>query len=252
MNRKLIAGNWKMNGLRADLQTLQAVIDGLGSVEPAPEVLLCVPATLLAQSAALAEGSALHIGGQTCQAAEKGAFTGDISAPMLLDAGARYVIVGHSERRTMHGETDAIVAGQAAAAQKSGLVPIICVGETLEQRESGATLTVIDHQLHGSLHGVHLEPAFVIAYEPLWAIGTGKVATAAQITEVHDFIRQFCLARFGHEGQGVRILYGGSLNAANAAEILNISNVDGGLIGGASLKAADFLSIYKTALSLHG
>jgi len=171
---------------------------------------------------------------------------------MLLDAGARYVIVGHSERRTMHGETDAIVAGQAAAAQKSGLVPIICVGETLEQRESGATLTVIDHQLHGSLHGVHLEQAFVIAYEPLWAIGTGKVATAAQIAEVHDFIRHFCLARFGHEGQGVRILYGGSLNPANAAEILNISNVDGGLIGGASLKAADFLSIYTTALSLHG
>lgn len=250
MNRKLIAGNWKMNGLRADLQILQAMAAGLARAGDAPEVLVCVPSTLLASAAETVAGTPLQIGGQTCHSAEKGAYTGDVSASMLKEAGASHVIVGHSERRTVHGETDEIVAAQAAAALKTGLTPIICVGETLQQREGGATLTVIDHQLEHSLHGLHLEPAFVLAYEPLWAIGTGKVATTEQIAEVHDFIRQFLIARFGHEGQGVRILYGGSLNPGNAAEILAVSNVDGGLIGGASLKAADFLSIYTTAQAI--
>jgi triosephosphate isomerase len=249
MNRKLIAGNWKMNGLRADLQTVLEIAAGLAASAAAPEALLCVPATLLAEAARQASGTALSIGGQTCHSKEKGAFTGDVSAPMLKEAGAGFVITGHSERRTGHGETDEIVAAQARAAVKAGLTPIICVGETLGERTSGATLKVIEGQLAGSLNG--LEPnSFVLAYEPLWAIGTGKVATPAQIAEVHAFIRQFLEQRFGRPGQSVRILYGGSLNPGNAAEILPISNVDGGLIGGASLKAGDFLAIYNTAAAL--
>jgi triosephosphate isomerase len=250
MNRQLIAGNWKMNGLRADLATIREVAVALGDSAGLPEVLLCVPATLLAEASANAAGSGLRIGGQTCHPSEKGAFTGDISASMLAEAGAVYVIVGHSERRTGHGETDEIVARQAAAALKAGLTPIICVGETLDQRAAGETLAVIRNQLEGSLAGLANPARFVLAYEPLWAIGTGKVATPAQIAEVHDFIRTFLTARFGAAGNQVRILYGGSLNPANASEILPISNVDGGLIGGASLKAADFLSIYRTAVAL--
>jgi triosephosphate isomerase len=249
MNRKLIAGNWKMNGLRAELQTVRDIAAGLAASAAAPEALLCVPATLLAEAAQQAAGTALHIGGQTCHPQERGAFTGDISAQMLKEAGAGFVIAGHSERRTGHGETDEIVAAQARAAVYAGLTPIICVGETLDERTSGSTLKVIEAQLSGSLAG--LEPnAFVLAYEPLWAIGTGKVASPAQIAEVHDFVRHFLEGRFGEPGQSVQILYGGSLNPANAAEILPISNVDGGLIGGASLKAGDFLAIYNTAVAL--
>lgn len=250
MNRQLIAGNWKMNGLRADFGTIREVVAGLSDSAGLPEVLLCVPATLLAEASAIAAGSGLRIGGQTCHTAEKGAFTGDVSALMLAEAGAAYVIVGHSERRTGHGETDEIVAAQASAALKAGLTPIICVGETLDQRAAGATLAVIREQLEGSLAGLAEAARFVLAYEPLWAIGTGKVASPAQIAEVHDFIRTYLTARFGTAGSQVRILYGGSLNPGNAAEILPISNVDGGLIGGASLKAADFLAIYRTAVAL--
>jgi triosephosphate isomerase len=249
MNRKLIAGNWKMNGLRADLQTIRDIAAGLAASAAAPEALLCVPATLLAEAARQASGTALRIGGQTCHSLEKGAFTGDVSALMLKEAGAGYVIAGHSERRTGHGETDEIVAAQARAAVNAGLTPIICVGETLGERTSGTTLKVTEGQLTGSLGG--LEPdSFVIAYEPLWAIGTGKVATPVQIAEVHAFIRKYLEQRFGQPGQSVRILYGGSLNPGNAAEILPISNVDGGLIGGASLKAGDFLAIYNAAAAL--
>ena len=250
MNRQLIAGNWKMNGLRADLGTIREVAAGLGDSAGLPEALLCVPATLLSEASSTAAGSGLGIGGQTCHPAEKGAFTGDVSALMLAEAGAAYVIVGHSERRTGHGERDEIVAAQASAALKAGLTPIICVGETLDQRAAGETLAVIREQLEGSLSGLTDPARFVLAYEPLWAIGTGKVATPAQIAEVHDFIRAFLTARFGAAGNHIRILYGGSLNPANAAEILPISNVDGGLIGGASLKAADFLAIYQTAVAL--
>jgi len=250
MNRQLIAGNWKMNGLRADLGTIREIAAGIGSSADLPEGLLCVPATLLAEASAVATGSSLKIGGQTCHAAGKGAFTGDVSALMLAEAGATYVIVGHSERRTGHGETDEIVAAQASAALKAGLTPIICVGETLDQRADGATLAVIRQQLEGSLQGRTDAAGFVVAYEPLWAIGTGKVAAPAQIAEVHGFIRAFLTGRFGQSGNHIRILYGGSLNPANATEILPISNVDGGLIGGASLKAADFLAIYRTAVAL--
>jgi triosephosphate isomerase len=250
MVRKLIAGNWKMNGLRADLETLRAVAAHVNLMDNGPETLLCVPATLLAAAAETVQGSRLAIGGQTCSKLEKGAFTGDISAPMLRDAGATHVIVGHSERRTGHGETNADVAAQAAAALRSGLTPIICIGETLLDRESGATLDVIRTQLCGSLEGLENPASFVIAYEPLWAIGTGKVASAGQIGEVHAFIRSYLASRYGEAAGSVRILYGGSLNPANAAEILPIPNVDGGLIGGASLKAADFLAIYDTSWAL--
>jgi triosephosphate isomerase len=250
MNRKLIAGNWKMNGLRADLQTVRDVAAAIHKTATAPDVLLCVPATLLAQAAVAAEGSALKIGGQTCHSQPKGAYTGDLSAQMLQEAGATHVIVGHSERRTLHGETDEIVAAQALSAINSGLTPIICIGETLDERTSGDTLKVIEKQLGGSLSGLTDAAAFVLAYEPLWAIGTGKVATPDQIAEVHDFVRRFLVSRYGQAGDAIRILYGGSLNPGNAAEILPIFNVDGGLIGGASLKAADFLSIYETACTL--
>lgn len=250
MNPKLIAGNWKMNGLNADLQTVREVAAHVKEAAAGPHVLLCVPATLLAAAATAAAGSSLSIGGQTCHASEKGAFTGDVSAPMLAEAGASFVIVGHSERRTGHGETDAVVAAQAAAAIRAGLTPIICVGETAAERDAGTTLSVIQTQLQGSLEGLADPALLVLAYEPLWAIGTGKVATTAQIEEVHAFIRSSLIARHGEAGAGVRILYGGSLNPGNAPEILPVANVDGGLIGGASLKAADFLSIYETARAL--
>lgn len=250
MTRKLIAGNWKMNGLKADLQTVRAVAAHVKPADSAPEALLCVPATLLAAAAGAASASALRIGGQTCHSLDKGAYTGDISAQMLKESGATYVIVGHSERRTGHGETDAVVAAQAAAAIKSDLTPVICIGETLAERESGATLAVIENQLKGSLDGITDASDFVLAYEPLWAIGTGKVATPEQIAEVHGFIRAHLVAHYGAAGASVRILYGGSLNPSNAPDILPIPDVDGGLIGGASLKADDFLAIYDTARSL--
>lgn len=250
MTPKLIAGNWKMNGLKADLQTVQEVAAYVKQSATGPDVLLCVPATLLPAAAATAAGTPLSIGGQTCHASEKGAFTGDVSAPMLAEAGASFVIVGHSERRTGHGETDAVVAAQAAAAIRAGLNPIICVGETAAERDAGTTLAVIQGQLQGSLEGLSDAARLVLAYEPLWAIGTGKVATTAQIEEVHAFIRSFLVSRYGDAGASIRILYGGSLNPGNAPEILPVANVDGGLIGGASLKAADFLSIYETARTL--
>lgn len=250
MNRKLIAGNWKMNGLRADLPTIREVAAAAGVSAGGADILLCVPATLLSEAAREAAGSILSVGGQTCHSAEKGAFTGDISAKMLRELGASHVIVGHSERRTGHGETDEIVASQARAAVNAGLTPILCIGETLEERDAGETLKVIEGQLTGSLAGIESPAGLVLAYEPLWAIGTGKVATAGQIAEVHAFIRKFLVTRYGDTGTGVRILYGGSLNPGNAAEILPISNVDGGLIGGASLKAADFLAIFTTACAL--
>lgn len=239
-----------MNGLRTDLQVVREVASRISPSIGHPEVLLCVPATLLATAAQDVAATPLLVGGQTCHGLEKGAFTGDISAKMLRDAGASFVIVGHSERRTGHGETDEIVAAQAAAALAAGLTPIVCVGETLDERNAGQTLDVIRQQLDGSLAEMGPEAAFVLAYEPLWAIGTGRVATVEQIREVHDFVRQQLVARFGPSGAATRILYGGSLNPGNAAEILPVSNVDGGLIGGASLKADDFLAIYTVAAAL--
>ncbi|NJM83192.1 MAG: triose-phosphate isomerase [Tabrizicola sp.] len=239
--RKLAAGNWKMNGGRAALDEVAA----LCAAHPAPEceMLLCPPATLIAQMAWAARGKALKIGGQDCHPAVSGAHTGDISAPMLKDAGAAYVIVGHSERRTDHGETDALVRAKAGAAIAAGLIAIVCIGETEAERDAGATLAVIGAQLDGSLPEGATAATLVLAYEPVWAIGTGRTPTIAEIAEVHGFLRARLTERIGAEAAGVRLLYGGSVKPSNAAEIFAVSDVDGALVGGASLKAVDFGAI---------
>jgi triosephosphate isomerase len=240
MRRKLAAGNWKMNGTAGSLDQIAA----LTSAHPAPTVdlLICPPATLLAQMAGAKGRHPLALGGQDCHTAEHGAHTGDISAPMLRDAGASHVILGHSERRADHGETDALVRAKAEAAHAAGLVAVICIGETLAEREAGTTLNVVGTQLAGSTPDGATAATTVIAYEPVWAIGTGKVPTLDQIAEVHAFIRAGLCARFA-DGDGFRILYGGSVKPGNAAEIFAVADVDGALVGGASLKAADFSPI---------
>lgn len=247
MRRKLAAGNWKMNGLADDLATLRA----LAGAHPAPDcdILICPPAPLIHRACDAVAGSAVAIGGQDCHAEASGAHTGDISADMLVDAGARYVLAGHSERRADHGETDKDVRAKAGAALRAGLGVIICLGESLEQREAGATLDVIAAQLSGSVPDGAQGATLVIAYEPVWAIGTGKVATLAQIGEVHDFIRAQLTSRFGAQtSAAIRLLYGGSVKPGNAADIFAVSNVDGALVGGASLTVADFSPII-TALN---
>ncbi len=236
--RKLAAGNWKMNGLGADLTEIDALV--AAHPDPACEILICPPATLIAPMAARAAGSKVAVGGQDCHAAAAGAHTGDISAAMLADAGASHVIVGHSERRTDHGETDDAVRAKAEAAVGAGLVAIVCVGETLGQREGGETLAVVGGQVAGSVPDGATGGTVVVAYEPVWAIGTGKVPTLEQIGEVHDFIRSELVARFGAAGDEIRLLYGGSGIPSNADAIFGVSNVDGALVGGASLKASDF------------
>lgn len=238
MRRKLAAGNWKMNGTAADLEEVKALID----VCPAPniDVLLCPPATLIARMSELTATTAIATGGQDCHPAPKGAHTGDISAAMLKDAGATYVILGHSERRADHGETNSQICEKSQAAMSEGLVAVICIGETLDERERGATLDVVDAQLAGSVPESSNALNTVIAYEPIWAIGTGKIPSLEQIAEVHAHIRARLVARFGEEGQGMRVLYGGSVKPSNAAEIFAVSDVDGALVGGASLKATDF------------
>jgi triosephosphate isomerase len=240
--RKLAAGNWKMNGTTSNLPEAMAVAGA--ALRPEVEVLICPPATLIAQMATAAVGTDLAVGGQDCHMGQSGAHTGDISAAMLADAGASYVILGHSERRTDHGEDDALVRAKTEAAWAAGLTAIVCIGETLAEREAGQTLDVVGRQLDGSVPNGASGARLVIAYEPVWAIGTGKVPTTDQIAEVHDFIRARLDDRFG-EGVGrlVRILYGGSVKPSNAAEIFAIGNVDGALVGGASLKAADFSGI---------
>ncbi len=237
MSRKLAAGNWKMNGLTASLAEIRA----LGAAHPAPrcEVLICPPATLVAAMAE-ATGEEIQIGGQDCHAEASGAHTGDISAAMLADAGASYVIVGHSERRADHGETDADVAAKARAAHTAGLTAIICVGETEAQRDAGETLAVIGGQLSGSLPGTATPANTVIAYEPVWAIGTGRTPTLEQIGEVHGFLRAELVKRFEGAAKEVRLLYGGSVKPSNASDIFAVPDVDGALVGGASLKAEDF------------
>lgn len=247
---KLIAGNWKMNGVSSSFETLQAIIDGLADAGPSKDVeaLICPPFTLVYSFAARSKASALKIGAQTCHTEKSGAHTGDISAEMLADAGATHVITGHSERRADHGEANEIVSAQTESALESGLTPIICVGETLSDREAGQTMDVVLKQLHASIPDAAKGQDFVVAYEPVWAIGTGLTASPEEIGEVHLAIREALKARFGEQGKEVKILYGGSMKPANAGEILAITNVDGGLIGGASLKADDFLSIYKLAL----
>jgi len=242
MRRKLAAGNWKMNGTGGDL----AVLTELAQAHPAPrsEILICPPAPLIHRAATVTDGSTITIGAQDCHAGISGAHTGDTSAAMLADAGARFVITGHSERRADHGEQDADVCAKSTAAMQAGLAAIICLGESLSQREAGDTLEVIATQLAGSVPDGATGDNVVIAYEPIWAIGTGKVPTLAQIGEVHDFIRTRLEQRFGTgTGQSIRLLYGGSVKPGNAAEIFAVPNVDGALVGGASLNAADFSPI---------
>jgi triosephosphate isomerase len=238
--RKLAAGNWKMNGLSAQLDEVNALV----AAHPAPvcEVLLCPPATLLAPMAAVAAGR-IALGGQDCHPKTSGAHTGDISAAMLVDAGASHVILGHSERRADHGETDALVRAKAEAAITAGLVAIICVGETEAERDAGATLGVIGTQLAGSVPESATPANTVIAYEPVWAIGTGRTPTLPEIAEVHADLRARLTDRFGPAARDFRLLYGGSVKPSNAAEIFALPNVDGALVGGASLKAADFGAI---------
>jgi triosephosphate isomerase (TIM) len=240
--RKLVAGNWKMNGLAASA----AMADQLAAAVPAPacDVLLCPPATLLAR---LATGP-FPVGGQDCHPKALGAHTGDIAAEMLKDAGATAVILGHSERRADHGETDAQVRAKAEAAWRAGLLAVICVGETEAERDAGATLERIGDQLAGSIPDGATPHRLVVAYEPVWAIGTGRTPTTAQIAELHGFMRAQLTARFGAAvADGVRLLYGGSVKPGNAAEIFAVPDVDGALVGGASLTAADFAPIVAAA-----
>lgn len=238
MRRKLAAGNWKMNGTRAALGEIETVAQ---HAAPGCDVLICPPATLIGAAVSAAEGTALRIGGQDCHTASAGAHTGDISAVMLKDAGASHVILGHSERRSDHGESSALVQAKAVAAWDAGLVAVICVGESLDEREAGQTLDIVGAQVAASVPYGVTDGTTVIAYEPVWAIGTGKVPTLAQIGEVHSFIRAELTTRFGAEiAEDVPLLYGGSVKPGNAADIFAVADVDGALVGGASLKAADF------------
>ena len=247
---KMIAGNWKMNGVTASLDEVRALQTALGAGPASARVALCPPATLIAPMvAALGESAtavrSVEIGGQDCHACEKGAFTGAISAGMLVDAGARLVILGHSERRAGLGETDADVAAKVEAALAAGLEPIICIGETLDQRQAGRAVEVVQAQIAGSLPQSLAGKAFAVAYEPVWAIGTGLTPTLAQIAEVHAAIRNAVIGKLGQTSDAPPILYGGSVNPGNAAEILAVPDVGGALVGGASLKAADFLAIIR-------
>ncbi len=242
---KLVAGNWKMNGQKAALAEIRSMIEGAASLPASVELVVCPPATLVGEAAKTLEGSKIELGGQDCHAEKSGAFTGDVSAEMWADVGAKYVIVGHSERRAMHGETDAAVSAKAAAAIRAGLTPIICLGESLAERDAGQTLGVVGRQLAGSVPETAANVTFVIAYEPIWAIGTGRTPTTAQVAEVHAALRQGLCQRFGARANGVRLLYGGSVKPDNARELMQVPDVDGALVGGASLKSADFLAIAK-------
>lgn len=242
--RPLVAGNWKMNGTGEALSELRTMTAGLKAMEDRSfDALICLPATLLSRAAETLKGKSLMLGGEDCHVADSGAHTGDISASMLKDAGADYVIVGHSERRTDHGETDEMVRAKADAAWKAGLTAIICVGETLQERDSGKTLDVIARQCQASVPDDTDAAQMVIAYEPVWAIGTGKTPTVGDVAEVHAFLRDSLYTRFGDEGTKIRLLYGGSVKPDNAADLLGIPHVNGALVGGASLKADDFLAI---------
>ena len=242
--RPLIAGNWKMNGLRSSMAEFEAMLAGASKVAAKTDLLVCPPATLIAAFAAkLASSKGLMIGGQDCHPKPSGAHTGDISAEMLADAGARAVIVGHSERRADHGENDSLVRQKAEAAWRAGLTAIVCIGETQGHRDAGQTLDVCEGQLQGSLPEGARADNLVVAYEPIWAIGTGLTPTARDVEQIHQFIRQTLSARFSQEGAGMRILYGGSVKPSNARELMGVANVNGALIGGASLKATDFLAI---------
>ena len=243
--RPLVAGNWKMNGLKASLGEVAKLAAGLAqrSGRLGADVMLCPPATIVAAMADAAAGSPIAVGGQDCHAKASGAHTGDVAAEMLRDAGATAVIVGHSERRADHGESDAVVRAKADAAHRAGLVAIVCVGETADQRKAGQTLAVVGGQLQGSLPDAATAATTIVAYEPVWAIGTGLTPTAADVAEVHAMMRKALTERFSAEGAGMRLLYGGSVKASNAKELMGVANVNGALVGGASLKADDFLGI---------
>jgi triosephosphate isomerase len=242
--RPLVAGNWKMNGLCGSLSEIEAMRRAADAGEAgAAELAVCPPATLIAQAAWKLKGGKLSLGAQDCHAEASGAFTGDVSAPMLKDAGAAYVIVGHSERRTLHHESDAEVRAKAEAALKAGLAAIVCVGETRPEREAGQATEVVTRQLRGSLPPGGAPGTVVVAYEPVWAIGTGLTPTPQDVAEMHTAIRTLLGEIYGPSGARTRILYGGSVKPANARELLGLDNVDGALVGGASLKAADFLAI---------
>lgn len=243
MPRPLVAGNWKMNGLTASAAEFAKILAGAGALGAGCELMVCPPATLIARFAAAAAGSSVLIGGQDCHAEASGAHTGDISAEMLADAGAVAVIVGHSERRSDHHETDAQVRAKALAAWRAGLTAIVCVGEQRAEREAGRALDVVGGQLAGSLPDGATAANLVVAYEPVWAIGTGLTPTPADVAEVHGAIRRQLVERYGGEGEGVRLLYGGSVKPGNAKELLGVPHVNGALVGGASLKADDFLGI---------
>jgi triosephosphate isomerase (TIM) len=242
--RPLIAGNWKMNGLGASMAEFEAMLAGAAEVAAMADLMVCPPATLIAGFAGKARGSKnLTIGAQDCHPKASGANTGDISAEMLADAGASAIIVGHSERRADHGESDGLVRQKAQAAWRAGLTAIVCVGETQAQRDAGQTLDICRSQLTGSLPDTATSGNLVVAYEPVWAIGTGLTPTSGDVEQIHKFIREFLTARFKAEGMKMRILYGGSVKPSNARELMAVANVNGALVGGASLKASDFLAI---------
>jgi len=242
--RPLIAGNWKMNGLKASLAEFEAMLAGAAKVAAKADLLVCPPATLIAVFAEKSRGSKmLAIGAQDCHPKASGANTGDISAEMLGDAGASAIIVGHSERRADHGESDVLVRQKAEAVWRAGITAIVCIGETQHQRDAGQTLDICRGQLNLSLPDKATSGNLVVAYEPVWAIGTGLTPTVADVEQIHRFIRDSLTARFNDEGARIRILYGGSVKPSNAAELMAVANVNGALVGGASLKAADFLAI---------
>ncbi len=243
--KSLVAGNWKMNGLEASLAELDATIAGAGGASC--EVAVCPPATLLTRAVARAAGSDVAIGGQDCHAATNGAHTGDLAAEMITDTGASVVIVGHSERRTDHGETDAEVRAKAEAGWRAGLTVILCIGETEAERRAGATEDVLDRQLAGSVPDGATAANLVIAYEPVWAIGTGLTPSEDDIVAAHAHIKRRLRERFADGAEGVRVLYGGSVKPGNAETILALDGVNGALVGGASLKASDFLAIVAAA-----
>ena len=244
MKPRLTAGNWKMNGLSRDLAEITKLIPAIDSANRC-DVLICPPATLIAPMKAVAEGTGLLVGAQDCHQNQSGAHTGEISVAMLAEAGATHVITGHSERRADHGETDTLVRAKTVAAIKQGLCVIVCVGETRDERQAGATLEVVEAQLRDSLPDESSSSRVIVAYEPVWAIGSGLTATLEQIAEVHAFMREYLTSRFGSDGANVSLLYGGSVGPRNAAGIFALEDVDGALVGGASLKASDFSRIVR-------
>ncbi|CAN7724815.1 triose-phosphate isomerase [Mesorhizobium sp. LjNodule214] len=249
--RPLVAGNWKMNGTSASLNELRTIGNGfMSGLDTETEAVVCVPATLLAHAAEILSRTPVRTGGEDCHPKESGAYTGRISAEMLKDAGASHVIVGHSECRSDLGEDDALVQAKASAAWRAGLVAIICIGETSAEREAGTTLEVLSRQVAGSVPPSATAANTIIAYEPVWAIGTGLTPTAADVAEAHAHIRAKLVELLGNAAARMRILYGGSVKPSNAAELLGIDNVDGALVGGASLKAADFLGIAEAYLNI--